>query len=469
MERLTPLAAVFLDAEDEDPRASLAIGSISVFEGPPPPFEDFVGVVRDRLPAVPRYRQKLRRVPFDLAPPAWVDDPAFDLRWHLRNTALPAPGGQAEMGRLVSRLMTQRMDRSRPLWECWVCEGLADNRWALISKVHHCMVDGVSGADLFQLMLDAGPEPGPALTDQWNPGPPESRLSFIADSAWQAVRAPAQGARAVASALRSPVGLAQQAARTTRGMLAIMSSLRPSTPSSLNGPLDGSRRYAWAEVRLADVRTVKRQFDGTVNDVALAVVTGAFRRLLISRGEQPTARTLRSLVPVSTRAPGTEGHLGNQVSLMLPYLPVELADPVARLRAIRERVRDRRAMGEPEAGGKVTTAAEYGPFAPVQLGLRIGFHLPQLAVGTVTTNVPGPRRTLYCLGRELHQLLPYVPIADRVRLGVAMFSYRDALTFGVTGDYEATSDIDLFTEGITESMAELVAAARTAAGAVPCP
>src|ERR1035437_3420955 len=178
MERLTPLAAAFLDAEDEDTAASLAIGSLAVFQGPAPSFEEFVTTIEGRLPLVPRYRQKLRSVPWDLAPPAWVDAPDFDVRWHVRNTALPAPGGRTEIGQLMSRVMVQRMDRSRPLWECWFCEGLADGRWAVLSKVHHRMVDGVSATDLSRLILAAPPEPSPPVADDWLPAPPQPGGSF---------------------------------------------------------------------------------------------------------------------------------------------------------------------------------------------------------------------------------------------------------------------------------------------------
>jgi diacylglycerol O-acyltransferase len=191
-------------------------------------------------------------------------------------------------------------------------------------------------------------------------------------------------------------------------------------------------------------------------------VSGGFRLLLASRGEEPTAHALRSLVPVSTRAPGTESIVDNRVSLMLPWLPVEVADPVARLMAVRDRILDLRAGHEPEAGGSVTAAAELAPYAPVSWGIRLGLRLPQRHVATVTTNVPGPRTTLYALGREAVAMLPYVPIADRVRIGVAMFSYRDTLTFGITGDYDTAPDLQVLADGIAASLAELVS---TPAGA----
>ncbi len=460
MDRLTPLAAAFLDAEDADPRASLSIGSLAIFEGPAPRFADFVQTIRQRLPLVPRYRQKLRTVPFDLGPPVWVDDADFDLSWHLRNTALPAPGGPAEIGRLMSRLMTQRMDRSRPLWEYWFCEGLADGRWALLSKLHHCLADGISGTDIYYLVLDTSRERRPAVADHWQPAPPPSTLALTARAVRDLATTPATTARALGGALRSPVRLLRRTGQTTKGLVTLTGALRPVEGSSLTGPLDGSRRYAWTTVELDDIRAVRHRFGGTVNDVALAAITGGFRQLLLARGEEPSPHTLRSLVPVSTREPGAESIPDNRVSLMLPYLPVDVADPQARLVAVEARLRALRQAREPEAGGSITTAAELGPFPTVSLGMRLGLHLPQHQIATVTTNVPGPRQTLYGLGREVQEILPYVPIADRVRIGVAIFSYRDAVAFGITGDFESVPDIDLLATGISDSLAELVKAAQ---------
>lgn len=459
MDRLTPLSDAFLEAEREDSTASLAIGSFAVFAGPAPSFEQFVRAIEERLPLVPRYRQKLRTTPFGLAAPAWVDDPDFDIRWHIRNTALPSPGGRDEVGRLLSRVMAQRMDRSRPLWEYWFCEGLPDGQWGVLSKLHHSLADGVSGTDLYRLVLDAGPNPRPRIVDQWHPAPKQSALSFAARGLWDSARGPAAGIRALGAALGAPLRLGYLAVRTAKGLITITGALRPVDASSLTGPLGGSRRYAWTTASLADIRSVRHRFGVSVNDVALAAATGGFRQLLLSRGEEPTAHAVRSLVPVSTRAPGTESVTGNQVSLMLPYLPVDVADSCVRLAVVHDRVRALRSAGEPEAGVGVTTVAEYGPFPPVALAIRLGLRLPQHLIATVTTNVPGPRESLYGFGCELLEILPYVPIADRVRIGVAIFSYRDVLTFGITADYDAVPDIDVLADGIATSMAELVEAA----------
>ena len=255
MDRLTPLAAAFLDAEDADPTASLAIGSFAVFEGPAPSYDELVELIAGRLPLIPRYRQRLAPAPFDLAPPAWVDDPAFDLRWHLRNTALPAPGGPDEVGRLLTRVMTRRMDRSRPLWEYWLCEGLEGGRWALLSKLHHCLVDGVSGTDIYRLVLDPTPEPRPGVADDWSPATPGSLL-LTAGALGHLVTSPVAAGRAFARSLSAPRALLRHTLESARGALALTGALRPVHPSTLSGDLSGSRRYAWVDVPLDDVKRV---------------------------------------------------------------------------------------------------------------------------------------------------------------------------------------------------------------------
>lgn len=461
MERLTPLAASFLEAEDVDPAASLAIGSLATFEGPAPSFEEFMEAVRGRLPLIPRYRQRLLLTPFGLAAPAWVDDPDFDLGHHVRRTSVPGPGSRDEVATLVSSLMTRRMDRDRPMWEYWFCEGLEDGRWGLLSKLHHCLADGVSGTDLYRLVLDPTPVPRPPVPDTWTPAAPVSPLGLTTRAVWELVGSPVHAARVATQALGQPVRLARAAADSTQGLLRLAGAARPVHSTSLTGPLGGGRRYAWTRTSLEDVRVVRRAYKVTVNDVALAAVTGGFRRLLLARGETPDPRALRSLVPVSTRAPGEESVTDNRVSLMLPYLPVDVADPVERLAVMHRRIKELRAAHEPEAGGSLTTLAELGPFPTVSLGMRLGLRLPQHQVATVTTNVPGPRTSLYALGREVQEILPYVPIADRVRIGVAIFSYRDALTYGVTADHDTTPDLDVLVDGVEESFAELLQQART--------
>jgi diacylglycerol O-acyltransferase len=246
---------------------------------------------------------------------------------------------------------------------------------------------------------------------------------------------------------------------SARGTLALSGALLPVRRTTLTGTLSGSRRYVSTDLALDDIKRVGEAHGATVNDVALAVVAGGFRRLLLSRGEDPDAHALRSLVPVSTREPGQESIPDNRVSLMLPYLPVEVPSPADRLEVVHRRIRALRGKHEPEAGAGLTTLAELGAFPPVSLGMRLALRLPQRHIAAVTTNVPGPRRTLYAMGRPCVAMLPYVPIADRVRIGVAMFSYRDALTFGITGDYDTTPDLQLLADGIEASMDEMLAEA----------
>jgi len=459
VERLTPLADAFLEAEDADENASLAIGSLAVFEGPAPTFDEVVEAIGGRLPLIPRYRQKLRPVPLSLAAPAWVDDPDFDIHHHLTELAVPAPGGREEVAELMSRLMSTRMDRDHPLWDYSFWTGLPEGRWALLSKVHHSVVDGVSGTDLYQLLLDPSPTQRPAVPDTWQPEPEEPMASYTVEALRELASSPLHLTGALARAARRPLRLVRTTTRNAAGLLTLSSALRPVHGTSLAGPLEGGRRYTWTTVPFEDLRAVRTAYGATINDVALAAVTGGFRRLLLARGEPTDAHALRSLVPVSTRKPGEESIPDNRVTLMLPFLPVDVADPVERLACIQRRIRELRGRHEPEAGEEITTVAELGPFPSVAWGLRLGWRLPQHAITTVTTNVPGPRQPLYGLGRELVELLPYVPIANRVRIGVAMFSYRDVLTFGITGDFETTADLDVLATGIAGSLAELLARA----------
>ncbi len=457
MDRLTPLADAFLEVEAVDPAVSLTIGSLAVFDGPAPTYAELLATIETRLPLIPRYRQRLRSAPFDLAPPAWVADEHFDLRNHVLRAAVPSPGGREEVAGLVATLMAPRMDRSRPLWECWLCEGLPDGRWAVLSRIHHCLADGVSGTDLYRLFLDLAPNASPLVPGPAPAEPADMPATFTARALGDLAGYPARVATAVGRLSRTPVRSVHAVRHTARGLLDLTGAARPVHPSSLLGPIGADRRFSWVEVRMSEITDVRRRCGATVNDVALAAVAGGFRRLLLGRGEEPTARTVRSLVPVSTRSPGQESTPDNQVSLLLPYLPVDLADPVERVQIVHRRLRRLRAHHEPEAGAGITSTAELGPFPLVSWGLRTAWRFPQHQVTTVTTNVPGPPVPLYCLGRPLRSLLPWVPIADHVRVGVAMLSYRDALTFGLTGDHESVPDLQVLADGIAESWSELAA------------
>ena len=461
MDRLNALDAVFVDAEDADPHVSMAIASIAVFEGPAPAHEEFLAYLAGRLPLVPRYRHKLRTVPFRLGRPVWVEDPDFDLRYHVRRTALPAPGGDRQLADLMARVMSQRLDRDHPLWEYWVVEGLAEGRWALISKVHHCMVDGVSGTDLYRVIFDFSPEPSPpARADDRTVNAEPSAVELAARAALDAVMLPAREALALRGAAADPAGSLRQAAEMARAVARLAPAARPATGSSLSGHIGRQRRYTWARVSLDDVKTIKQALGGTVNDVVLTAISGGFRALLLARGEQPGPHMVRSLVPVSVRAPGAESVYDNQVSALLADLPVHVADPVERLAAVRSELTTLKESKEAMLGEALTSVGRFTPFPFASWWSRLAFGLPQREIVTVTTNVPGPRQPLYGMGRRLLEIIPYVPIATTLRTGISIFTYGGNVTFGITGDFAANPDLDVLAHGIEDGAAELLKAAR---------
>jgi WS/DGAT/MGAT family acyltransferase len=469
MDRMTPLDAAFLEAEDEEPGVSLAIASIAVFDGPPPSQAEFAGLLAGRLPLIPRYRQKVCQVPLDLGPPVWVDDEHFDLSYHLRRTAVPAPGGDDELSALMGRVMSTRLDRDRPLWEYWLVEGLAEGRWALISKIHHCMVDGISGTDLYGVVLDDSRQARPAVPDDWQPEPEPSTLALVTAALRDLALNPVAQARMVAGAVRHPRALAGRIRETGRGLWELSAALRPARSSSLSGRLSAHRRFTWTRASVADVKAVRGSLGGTFNDVVLAAITAGFRALLLARGETPHPHAVRTLVPVNVRVPGEESIRDNRVSLMLAWLPVDIADPVDRLAAVRTHLEDLKASKESESAAALTALARQEPFPLISPPYRLVAHLPQRSVTTVTTNVPGPRRALYALGRELVEIIPYVPLASTVRTGVSIFTYRDRITFGVTGDFDSATDIGVLACGIADGLVDLVEHATSAGGTPPAP
>jgi len=461
MEQLNPLDAQFIDAEDEDTQTSFAIASIAVFEGPAPSYAEFMRAVKGRLPLVPLYRRKLRTVPLRLGPPVWVEDPHFDIGYHIRQTALPAPGGDEQLSKLMARVMSQRLDRDYPLWEYWLVEGLAQDRWALISKVHHCMVDGISGTDLYRVIFDASPDPAPAVADGRRPVAAEpSAVSLAAQAGLDMLLRPAREALALTAVLARPGEAVRQASQTARAVARLAESAWPAAGSSLSGPIGRQRRYTWARASLDDVKTIKRQLGGTVNDVVLAAISSGFRSLLLARGESPGPHTIPSLVPVSVRAPGEESIYENRVSVLIANLPVHLAEPVARLAAVRAELSALKATREAAVGEALVSLGRFTPYPLASLLVRLAYRLPQREIVTVTTNVPGPRQPLYGMGRRLVEIIPYVPIATTLRTGVSIFTYCDNVTFGLTGDYGTTSDLQVLARGIENGVLELLEAAR---------
>lgn len=459
---MSPLDASFLHMEDHV--SHMHIGSIGIFEGPTPGYERVLAMVAGKLPLVPRYRQVVRSVPFDLGRPVWSDDAHFNLEYHVRHTALPAPGGESELRRLVGRVMAQQLDRTKPLWEIWMVEGLEDRAWAMVSKTHHCMVDGVSGTDLLSVIMDQSPSAAVPDAGEWAPREAPSRAGLAAAAVVDMLRSPYEQVRAVRASTRVPRQAVGQLGELAAGVRSMVGLVRPTPASSLNGPIGPHRRYAWASTTVDDVRTVRKAVGGTFNDVVLAAITRGFRDLLSGRGES-VDRVVRTLVPVSVRSRDSsgkavgDGTYENKVSAMFAALPIGLADPAERLRAISSQMDGLKDSKQAVAGEALTSLSGFAPPLLLALGTRLATRAPQRNINTVTTNVPGPQVPLYAAGRRMRKAYPYVPLAGQVRIGVAIFSYDGQVNFGVTGDYDSAPDIEVLCSGIEAGMRELVALA----------
>jgi diacylglycerol O-acyltransferase len=458
-DRLSPLDSSFLHVEDRV--SHMHIGSIAIFEGPEPPFEQFVAMVEGKLPLVPRYRQVVREVPLELGRPVWVDDPDFNIDYHVRHTALPAPGGEDELRRLVGMVMSQQLDRTKPLWEIWIVQGLEEGHWAMVAKTHHAMVDGVSGTELLAVIMDASPEPSPPVPDDWHPSPLPSGARLAAEAVVDLVVSPYEQLRAVRSATRVPRQALHQLGEVVQGISSMAGVLRSNPVSTLNGPIGPYRRYAWASTTVEDVKSVRKGLGGTFNDVVLAAITGGFRELLRSRGEA-VDRSVRTLVPVSVRARDVSGRAvgdatyDNKVSAMFASLPVDIGDPAEQLHAITAQMQGLKESNEAVAGEALTSLSGFAPPMLLALGMRVAGRVSQRNINTGTTNVPGPQFPLYAAGRRMLKSYPYVPLFGQVRIAVAIFSYDGQVGFGLTGDYDTAADLDVLGEGIEDGMRRLL-------------
>lgn len=448
VEHLTNLDAGFLEAEDSDRH----VRGLSILEGPMPDIDALLTGVADRVADIPRFRQVLRTHLLDLGPPEWEDDPDFDLSHHVHLAALPSPGDDAALHRFVGEVMGRRLDRDRPLWECWVVEGLDDDRWAVLIKIHHCIADGIATMHLFARLGDTANAPGYdseiRAAKQAAAGPfslPEFGLNPVrwAGGMWRAATAATRvGVLAVGGALQVTSGI-----------------LRPAETSSLNGPVSAMRRFSAAAVKLDDVARICDAFGVTVNDVALAAITSSYRAALERRGETPKRTSLRTLVPVSIRSNDAADRTDNRVSLMLPTLPADEEDPVEQLQAVHRRLSRAKGSGQREAGGIFVAMSNLVPFPVTAWAVRALTRLPQRGIVTLATNVPGPREPMTIMGRRVIRVLPVPPIAMRLRTGVAILSYADELVFGILGDFDAASDVDQLARGIESAVDALVAAA----------
>src|SRR5690349_16913415 len=459
LDRLSSIDASFL--HQEGPTSHMHIGGVLVFEGPPPDFNDYLDHVRGRLHLVPRYRQKLTTPPLETGRPLWVDDPDFNLEYHVRHTALPSTGTEQQLFLLAGRIASQPLDRSKPLWENWLIEGLEGDRFALISKTHHALVDGVSGVDLASVLLDLERTPRRSADDlePWQPKPEPSPAELVAAGVRGMVNVAGEMMSRALGAASHPgtsLGVIRDAAEGVGEI--VWAGLNPAPETPLNVEIGPHRRYAVVRHQLDDYKTVKNAFGGTVNDVVLTVVSGALARWLNARGVRTEGLEMRALVPVSVRNESHRGTLGNQLAAMRGPLPVYIRDPVARLRFVR------RAMDglkeSKQAVGAATLAAVNNLAPPTILAQASRLQFSTRLFNLLVTNIPGPQFPLYVLGRRLQDLFPVAFLPSRQALAVAIMSYDGGIDFGLLADYDALPDLDVIVAGIAGSLEELLAAAR---------
>jgi len=458
-DRLTAVDASFL--AQEGPTSHMHIGAVTLFEGPPPAFRDFANHVRGRLHLVPRYRQRLAVPPLETGRPLWVDDPSFNLEYHVRHTALPEPGTERQLRALAARIHSQQLDRSRPLWELWLVQGLEGSRFALISKTHHALVDGVAGVDLATVLLDLEPVPQPVAHEgePWVPQREPGAAALAARGIRGLATLPFSLAGRALSAATRPTESLHQTREAVEGLGEVAwAALNPAPPTPLNVPIGPHRRFALVRSELADFKRVKDAFGGTVNDVVLSVVAGGLRRWLQSRGVRTEGLELRALVPVSIRGGGESRDMGNRIVAMRGPLPVYVEDPVARLRVVRGAM-DGLKESKQALGAEVIAGLQ--GFAPPTIhaqASRINFSTRLFNL--LVTNIPGPQFPLYILGREMQDLFPVAFLPRDHALAVAIMSYDGGLDFGLLGDFDAMPDLDEFAGFLQDARDELVEAAR---------
>jgi WS/DGAT/MGAT family acyltransferase len=452
-ERLSGLDASFLHLERSG--AHMHVASSIIFEGSPPSHAEFRDHIASRLHLVPRFRQKLRDVPLGQGRPVWIDDPHLNLEYHVRQTALPAPGSEEQLRNLAARIFSQQLDRSKPLWELWLVEGLHDERFAIIGKSHHALVDGVSGVDITAVLFDLDPEPQgpPAAAPPWlaRPEPTDARL--LADALRERLTSPREVFRGVRAALRGPRAVLRGAGATSKILGAGMSAPH----SVFNVEIGPHRRFAIAQANLDELKRVKDAHGGTVNDVILSIVAGALGRYLRARGHDTDRLELRAMVPVSVRAAEEHGALGNRISAMMAPLPVWCEDPVDRLSLITSAMGDLKSSGQAVGAEILTKITDFAPTTIVSQAARL--QPAQRFFNLVVTNVPGPQFPLYLMGRKMEAIFPMVPLAQRQALCVGIMSYDGKVNFGLVGDYDAMADLESFALDLEATVEETVATA----------
>jgi diacylglycerol O-acyltransferase / wax synthase len=467
-DRLTGIDASFLHLEDA--ASHMHVAGVMLFEGPPPPYDELLEAIERRLGLVPRYRQRLAFIPLGQGRPKWVDDPHLNLRYHVRSTALPAPGSEKQLKDLAGRVFAQQLDRDKPLWELWLVEGLEGDRFAVLSKTHHALVDGISGVDIMSVLFDTTPEPA-APTDtgeRWLPRPLPSPAQLFGEALMERATIPGEIVRSVRAVFRGPRRVAEGLRDAAVGVGAMAwAGLNPAPASPYNTSIGPHRRFTWVRANLADLKAIKNELGGTVNDVVLATIAGALGKHLRRRGQNTDGLELKAMVPVSVRADVERGALGNRVAAMMAPLPVWCQDPVARLDIVREELKGLKSGGQAVGAQVLTELSGFAPYTVMGQASRLMSR--QRFFNVVITNVPGPQIPLYLAGRRMIDPFPMVPLAKNQALGVALLSYAGRINFGLVGDYDAMWDLDDFANGVQESLAELAAEAGVELTVAPDP
>jgi len=444
----------------ESPSTPMHNATLEVFAPPADGFDyhRLLSLIADRIAFVPRYRQRLRGVPGRLANPVWVDDDDFDLTFHVRRSALPRPGSMDQLRELVGRIMSRPLDRHRPLWEVYLIEGLEEGRFAILSKSHQVLVDGVSTVDLGQVILDVDPKPRETVPDDWRPRPEPSPPTLVAEAVGESLRDPRQAVATVRDNAGSVLRTAGSVGGGLVDRVSALSARRSAPDSPLTATLSEQRRFVTVRSELEDYRRVRRVHGGTVNDVILATVTGGLRSWLMTRAEPvPGSRTLRAMVPMGVIDSDLEPtSLGSQVAGHLLSLPVGEASPVVRLHQVSYALKSHRETGRAVAADRLAGVAGFAPTTFHALGSRVAAAEQRRGFHVLVTNVPGPQFPLYAAGAQMLESYPVPPLLPRHALSIGVTSYDGHVYYGLSGDRDALPDLDVLGQCLTEALEELV-------------
>src|SRR5919198_2378194 len=455
-DRLTALDAGFLHLERSG--AHMQGPGVLVFAGDPPAYDDLAEAIEARVHLVPRYRQKLADVPLGQGRPVWVDDPHFNVRYHLRHSALPPPGSDEQLKNLAGRLFALPLDRTKPLWEINLVEGLDGGRFAIISKTHHALVDGVSGVDVTSVLFDVTPEPTPIERRPWVPRPEPTEAELLAQALLERATVPGEAVRGLRALTRAPrQALAQAGEWLVRVGAMAWAGVNPAPETPFNVPIGPHRRYAWVDSEVARFKAIKNALGGTLNDVVLSAVALGVGRFLRRHGVETDGVVFKAVGPVSVRADAERGALGNRVAAMWAPLPVGVDHPAAVLAEVAEAMRGLKESGQAVGAQALTSLADFAP--PTIMSQAARLQRRQRFFNLVVTNVPGPQVPLYLLGRPMRAFYPVVPLAHNQALGIAIMSYDGRLAFGLLGDYDAMPDLEALADDLRDAIAALSRAA----------